>query len=193
MKKLFQDRYVLIRALRAIVWLVAFAGLYLLFKEYIHIDYLDHLEPFFERELLILTIFSASEIIIGIIPPELFIIWALRTANLWEFAFLVLLLSIISYGAGILAFLFGRYLNSSVFYRFMKRRFLRKLDRRLQQYGVFLILLAALTPVPFSAVSMLVGSVKYPFKRYAVYALARFLRFLIYAVVLWYVDPVANL
>ncbi|MBN1950431.1 MAG: VTT domain-containing protein [Bacteroidales bacterium] len=181
----FRDSYVWSRALRSILWLGVFACLYVFYRRYLKVDYLPQLEPFFDNEGLILFIFLCSEVIIGIIPPELFIIWALRNEKLLEYSALILLLSIISYGAGILGYFIGRYLNTSVYYRFVKRRFLRKLDRRLQQYGIYLIVLAALTPVPFSGVSMLVGSVKFPFRKYVVFALSRFLRFLIYALVLW--------
>jgi membrane protein YqaA with SNARE-associated domain len=55
----------------------------------------------------------------------------------------------------------------------------------LQKYGVFLILVAAITPLPWSAISMLVGSLHYPSKKYLLWALARFIRFAVYAAIIW--------
>jgi membrane protein DedA with SNARE-associated domain len=159
--------------------------IYLLGKKFINIDFFSWLEPLFANTLLILLIFLASEVIIGIIPPEIFIIWALRNDQWREFILMVGLLSIISYTAGLTGFGIGRFLNRSLFYRFVKRRFLHKLDQTLQVFGPYLIVVAALTPLPFSGVSMLIGSVHYPFRKFVLLALTRFLRFAIYAVVFW--------
>lgn len=178
-------RFVVRNILKSILWLGGLLVLYLLGKRFINIDFLQWLEPLFNNTTLILIIFLTSEIIIGIIPPEVFIIWALRNELLRDFALMVGLLAVISYLAGIVGYIIGMFLHRSLFYRFMKRRFLHKLDKRLQIFGPFLIVIAALTPLPFSGVSMLVGSVQYPFRKYAWLALTRFLRFAIYAVVFW--------
>jgi membrane protein DedA with SNARE-associated domain len=177
--------FVIRNILKGILWLGGFLLIYLLGKKFIDVDFFIWLEPLFNNTTLILLIFLSSEVVIGIIPPELFIIWALRNNQFWDFILLVGLLAVISYIAGIVGYVIGMFLNRSLFYRFMKRRFLHKLDKRLQIFGQYLIIIAALTPVPFSGVSMLVGSVQYPFRKFVFLALTRFLRFAIYAIVFW--------
>ena len=182
-------RYVIINSFKALLWLAAFVIIYIVFKKYVDIDFLKWLQPLFDNEMLILLIFLASEVIVGIIPPELFIIWALRNDQIAEFISLVSILAVVSYLAGITGYFIGRYLNTTVFYRLIKRRFLRKMDQRLQIFGPYLIIIAAMTPLPFSGVSMLVGSVRYPVNKYVLFALTRFLRFILYALVFWKIDP----
>ena len=177
--------FVLRNMVKSILWLGGILLLYLLGKKFINIDFLNWLEPLFNNSTLILIIFLTSEIIIGIIPPEVFIIWALRNDLLRDFISTVSLLALISYLAGITGYIIGMFLHRSLYYRFMKRRFLHKLDRRLQIFGPYLIVIAALTPLPFSGVSMLIGSVQYPFRKFAWLALTRFLRFVLYALVFW--------
>ncbi|MBA7542760.1 hypothetical protein ES705_35084 [subsurface metagenome] len=177
--------FVIRNSIKGLIWLGIFVGIYILSQKYLDTDYLKWLEPIFGNTVLILVIFLISEVVIGIIPPELFIIWALRHNNLSEFLILVGVLSIVSYAAGTSGYFIGHYLNRSLFFRFIKIRFLKKLDQRLQAFGMYLILIAALTPLPFSGVSMLIGSVRYPFKKFILLALTRFIRFAIYAYVFW--------
>ena len=181
--------YVIYNLTKGLLWLGGFIVIYLLFKKYIHVDFLTWLQPIFNNNTLIIFIFLVSEIVVGIIPPEIFIIWALRNDQLPEFIIWISLLAVISYSAGIIGYFIGHYLNRSLFFRWAKRRFLKKLDSRLQTFGVYLIVIAAMTPVPFSGVAMLIGSVRYPFKRYALFALTRFIRFGLYALIFWQVDP----
>lgn len=130
-------------------------------------------------------IFITSEIIVGIIPPEVFMIWALRNGDVSEYVFLILLLSVLSYLAGLTGYCFGRYLNTTLLYRFIRRKFLGKLERMLNMYGLYIIIVAAITPLPFSGVCMLVGSVKYPVKKYILYSALRFARFAVYSWFIW--------
>ncbi|MGD2034621.1 MAG: VTT domain-containing protein [Bacteroidales bacterium] len=178
-------RYITVNIVKALLWLGLFVGIFLFSQKYLGTENFIWLEPVYENTILVFIIFLLSEVIVGIIPPEIFIIWALRNGNLSEFLVIVAILSVISYLSGVSGYIIGHYLSKSLFYRFLKRRFLRKLDNRLQTFGLYLILIAALTPIPFSGVAMLIGSVRYPFKRFVVLAMARFIRFAIYAYVFW--------
>jgi membrane protein YqaA with SNARE-associated domain len=142
-------------------------------------------KPIFEKTGLILSIFSLSELIIGIIPPELFLIWSLRSGVFQTYLVYVAILTLISYFAGLAAYFFGRYLHNTRLYRYLRDRYLQKSEILLQEYGLYLILVAALTPVPFSGVAMLVGSVHYPVKNYVYWSLFRFLKFAVSAYVIW--------
>lgn len=178
-------RFFLRNLARGLIWFVVLILGYFLVRNYLDFDFSGYLEPYFENTLLILIIFTLSEIFFGIIPPELFMIWALRFGNLAEYSFFILVFSVISYLAGYLGFLVGNYLGSTILYRYFRKKYMGKYHSLLQKYGFFLILVAALTPLPYSAISMLIGSLGYSRRKYLIFALARFLRFAIYATILW--------
>jgi len=97
----------------------------------------------------------------------------------------VTFLALISYGAGVLGYWIGRFLNKALLYRYARRRFFTQYETLLRRFGGFLLFVAAVTPLPFSAVCMLLGSVKYNFKNFLLIALTRFLRFAFYSYLLW--------
>lgn len=181
-------RFIIRNLFRGVLWLLFFVSLYLLSKYVLPFDFKKWLEPLIKQEWLMYTIFLCSEVIVGIIPPELFFIWAKELNGVQQYILVVASLSVISYTAGIIGYFIGRYLNRTLFYRYFKIRFLRKLDERLRQFGLHLIIIASLTPLPFSGVAMLVGSVRYPFVSYVRYSLFRFLRFALYAWIFWSTD-----
>jgi membrane protein DedA with SNARE-associated domain len=185
-----RGRFFLTNFIRGILVLFAFVIAFILFKKYITIDFLQWLQPVYDNTVLVIIIFTLSEIIFGIIPPEIFFIWSTRWDDLERFVFITTLLAVISYLAGILGFWIGVKLNRTILYRWIKRRYLLKYQKYLNKFGFFLIIVAALTPLPFSAISMLMGSVNYPFKKFGLFALARFVRFG-YAVVFWEINMIS--
>lgn len=180
-----KTRFFLVNFARGMAWLAVLVFLYILIRKNIDINFLVWLEPIFENTPLIFTVYTLSEVMFGIIPPELFMMWALRSGSLADYSFYVFMFALISYAAGFIGFLFGTYLNTTILFRYIRRRFLGKYHSLLQKYGFFLILVAAITPLPFSGISMLVGSLHYPASRYLIWASSRFLRFLIYAFIIW--------
>jgi len=170
---------------KGLIWLAAIVALFVFTKHNVDKELILRFEPFFEKTGLILLIFSLSEVIIGIIPPEVFMIWSLRSGDLNTYIFWVSALTLISYAAGLTAYFFGRYLHNTRAYRFLRDRYLQKSEAMLQEYGLYLILVAALTPVPFSGVAMLVGSVHYPVRKYIYWSLSRFIKFAVGAWVIW--------
>jgi membrane protein YqaA with SNARE-associated domain len=112
-------------------------------------------------------------------------IWSLRSGILGVYIKWVIILTVISYVAGLIAYFFGRYLHNTKLYKYLHDKYLHKSEIKLQEYGLYLILVAALTPVPFSGVAMLVGSVHYPVKQYIYWSLSRFIKFAIGAYVIW--------
>ena len=162
------------------------AALYLLAKEYVVAD--DHdiwLERFYSRPMLIYGIYIGSEVFFGLFPPEIFMLWAYFKGDVWHYVFNIIFFAGVSYAAGYLAFLIGRYLRKVVLFRFLGRKFFSKYWPLFRKYGSFLIITAALTPLPWSLINMLVGTTEYPMKRYLNFALFRILRFGIYALVFW--------
>lgn len=176
--------------LRGFIWLAFIIAVFIIFKKYVDLNYLEWLEPIYSNSFLVYLIFVASEIIFGIIPPELFMIWGLRNGILSEYISIIALLAFFSYTAGVIGYFIGRYLNTTLFYRLLRKRFLRKSERLLNVYGLYLIIIASFTPLPFSGISMLVGSVRYPFKKYLFYSLARIVRFAVFALFIWEVNAI---
>jgi len=171
--------------IKGLVWLAVIVGLFVFTKHNVDKELILRFEPFFGQTGLILLIFSLSELIIGIIPPEVFLIWSLRSGDLHIYIMNTLLLTVISYAAGLTAYFFGRYLHNTKLYKYLHDRYLQKSELLLQEYGLYLILVASLTPVPFSGVAMLVGSIHYSVKKYIYWSLSRFLKFAVSAWVIW--------
>lgn len=177
--------FLLKNLLKGFAWLAVIIGVFILIKQNVNDDSYAWFEPIYTNAVLIYFIFLISEIVFGIIPPELFMIWAATKFELITFIFNIAFLSILSYLAGVLGFGIGVFLNKSLFFSVSKKRILGKYEKYLLEYGAFMVIVAAVTPVPFSGISMLVGSVDLPFRRYLIFSLFRFLRFIIYAFIVW--------
>jgi membrane protein DedA with SNARE-associated domain len=171
--------------MRGLMWLAIIIGIFLLFKKFADINYLSWLAPVYDNPFIMYLIFLASEVMVGIIPPEVFMIWALKYNETAGYITIIAFLAVISYLAGITGYFIGRYLNTTVFFRFFRRKILGRSEKLLNIYGIYVIIVAALTPLPFSGVAMLIGSVRYPFKKYFYYSLIRFLRFAVYSWIIW--------
>jgi len=179
-------RFFINNLIKGLLWLAAIVFLFVMFQEHGYGDrFKEYLRPLYDKPLLMYFIYTLSEIFFGIIPPEFFMIWGTNLGPVWIYAEVVILLALISYGAGVIGFLFGKYLNRTVFFRFARRKYFEKYQNLLHKYGFFLLIVASLTPIPFSAVCMLVGASSYPGRKFFLYTLFRFLRFGVYSVVIW--------
>ena len=130
----------------------------------------------------LLGLFFFSEISLGFITPEFLIIWADETPHKVQ---ALAGLSALSYAAGIIAYFIGRYWSTR---RVVREKFIERYKGTLDQlkkFGGLLIVLAALTPLPYPIVCQLCGLTNYPFKNFALLTLVRFLRFAIYGLVLY--------
>lgn len=172
--------------LKGILWMAVIALLYWLFAEFVFKEnpemWLSH---FYSNPLLIYGIYIGSEIFFGLFPPEIFMIWAFNKGDVWSYVINVSFFAMVSYGAGMLAFLAGRYLRRVVLFRYLGRKFFSKYWPLVRKFGSFLIIVAALTPLPWATISLLIGSTEYPFNRFLFVALARLLRFIVYGVVVY--------
>lgn len=143
------------------------------------------IEHFYSRPGLIYLIYIASESFIGLFPPELFMIWAFNKSDIPHYILNVGFFAVVSYALGYLNFVIGQFLYKRVIFRYFRKRFFRESWDQLRKYGLFLILVAAITPVPWAAVCLLVGSAGFPTKRFLIYALSRVLRFVVYGYVVY--------
>lgn len=172
--------------LRGIIYLGILIVLFLFFKHNQLFDFKGLLAPILDRDLLVLGIYAASELFFGIIPPEFFMIWAaVHHPMPGIYASIIVLLAILSYIAAYIAFLVGKGLHGGRIHRFVNRRLIPKYDHYIQRFGAFIVIVAAVSPFPYAAISMLVGAADYSKKRYLLFSATRFIRFAIYSVILW--------
>ncbi len=132
--------------------------------------------------IAILSVFFASESFLGLIPPEIFIAWADKTNSP---LFYLSLLAVLSYLGGVISYFIGRGIAvmPSV-YAYLEIK-MQKHVKMIRKWGGFLIIVGALLPIPFSLTSIAAGLIKYEFKNYLLFGLLRFLRFYLYAAVIF--------
>ena len=179
-----RNRFFLSNLLKGLGYLTLILVVYIIFKRQIG-DLTERLDFIYQNTFLVYSIFFFSEVVFGIIPPEFFMIWALKEASVFFYVRNIFLFAFISYSAGITGYLIGSRLGNTLIYRYIRRRMLRKFESRFRDYGGFLILIAALTPIPFSGICMLAGTAKYDLRSMLWFSAARFARFLVYSFIIW--------
>ena len=132
--------------------------------------------------VMLMSIFFISESFLGLIPPELFLIWSTESSHPFLYVFL---LALLSYMGGIVSFFIGRYLYLIPFIKSFIENQISKHIVNLRKWGGFFIVLGAVSPLPHSLISMTSVLLKYSFRNYLLWSLFRFLRFFIYAVVIF--------
>ncbi len=158
--------------------IIAIIGL-LLFNKYVYNinGGLQTMTETFSRTSLLITFFI-SEIILGLIPPEVFIAWSKKTSSP---ILTVSILATLSYLGGILAYYLGKTsLNISTVKEYLEVKMAKHL-RNTKKWGGFLILVGALFPLPFAISCLTAGMIRYPVKNVILFGLFRFVRFAIYA------------
>lgn len=131
---------------------------------------------------VIFSFFLISETILGLVPPEVFIAWASKSVTPWLF---LLLLATMSYIGGIISYIIG---NRMFLIPSVKNHLENKIARHitnLRKWGGFFVFVGAMLPIPHSVVSLASGLIKYNFKHYLLWALFRYVRFAIYAAVIF--------
>jgi len=179
-------KFLIKNGLKGLVWLAILLAAYFLFKELVLSKASDEwIQQFYARPEIIYFIYAASEFFFGIIPPEFFMIWAFNKAGTAHYILNIGFFAAVSYAMGYITFLIGQFFYKKATFRFIRRKFLNQQWPLIHKYGLFLIIVAALTPLPWSAVSLLVGSAGYPSKRYLKYALFRLVRFAVYGYIIF--------
>lgn len=130
----------------------------------------------------IFSFFLISETVLGLVPPEVFIAWASKSVTPWLF---LLLLATMSYIGGIISYFIG---NRMFLIPSVKNHLENKIARHitnLRKWGGFFVFVGAMLPIPHSVVSLASGLIKYNFIHYLLWALFRYVRFAIYAAVIF--------
>lgn len=185
-RKGFLTKYLL----RGLVWLSIFIILFIVLKDNEYIQNIEWLTNLTSQEWLIYLIFGLSEVIFGIIPPEFFMIWSINNGISDSYVTNVLFLAVMSYGAGISGYYIGKWFSKTGFFAKFLGRLLDRYQAPFRRYSGFIIFVGAVTPLPFSAVCMLVGTVNYPLNRFFLITLTRFLRFIVYGYLVWTVNGI---
>jgi membrane protein YqaA with SNARE-associated domain len=131
---------------------------------------------------IIFSFFLVSETFLGLIPPEVFIGWASKSTTPWFFLFI---LATMSYAGGIISYFIG---NRIFLIPSVKNHIENKIARHisnLRKWGGFFVFVDAMLPIPHSVVSLASGLIKYNFRHYLLWALFRYARFALYAMVIF--------
>jgi membrane protein DedA with SNARE-associated domain len=183
-----QDRYRFLvkNTARGFIYFLVIIGLFLFFKHYTNINFRSILGPVMDNEYLMYLIWTGSELLFDLIPPEVFMIWATqRFPDVWDYVGAIAILAVISYGAAYVAFYAGKHLHGGRLHRYVNRKLIPKYDHYIQRFGAFFVIVAAVSPFPYSAISLLVGAADYSTKKYLIFGSTRFIRFAVYSWILW--------
>jgi len=130
---------------------------------------------------IVILCFLLSESILGLIPPEIFILWSSKSANPYLFLFG---LATASYIGGSVSYFIGTRIS-------LMPNVSKHIEKRIKQHiinlrawGGAFIILGALSPIPHSLVSIGAGLIDYKFKYYLLWSLFRYLRFVIYYLII---------
>lgn len=170
--------------LKGLIWFAVILTAYILASEEISV-YEKEINAVGDRLPLLLAIFTVSEVVFGIIPPELFMLIWQSKGVLSEYVINLTYLTLISYAAGILGYYIGHFFSKTKIYQRVYERWLKQYDRQLRTYGLYLVLVGAITPVPFSATCMLAGSVNTPINKFLLICISRIIRFAAYGWAVW--------
>lgn len=139
-------------------------------------DLLIHLTERY-NDITIFSVFFASESFLGLIPPDIFIAWTKNTSH--PILYLTTL-SILSYLGGVIAYIMGKALLLVPSIReYMELKMVKHI-KNMRKWGGLLIGVGAVLPLPFALAAMAAGMIKFSFKHFLLFALLRFVRFIIY-------------
>lgn len=179
--------FILKNSIQAVVTLLLVALGYTLFVELIYEQNPDFwIEKFYGNPLLIYSIYIFSEVFFGLFPPELFMLWAVNKGSVSGYFLNLAFFAIVSYGAAHLAFYIGKLLSKKYSERMERFSFIKKQIPTVKKYGALLIIIAALTPVPWTTVSLIMGTINFNYQKFTLYGLSRIARFIVYGYVVFH-------
>jgi len=126
---------------------------------------------------IIILFFLISESILGLIPPEIFILWSSKSGSPFLFLFA---LATVSYIGGAVSYFIGMRISLMPAVSKHVERKIKQHIINLRKWGGLFIVLGAISPISHSLVSIGAGLIDYKFKYYLLWSLFRYLRFVIY-------------
>jgi membrane protein YqaA with SNARE-associated domain len=186
MKEETKESFLLKNLFRGLLWFAVIITVFILMEGYIQDNFKEHIETVAANTFLLYGTYTLSEIIFGILPPELFMmIWILDNVTISQYILNLTWLTLISYAAGVLGYFIGYYFTKTPLFKKIYEKYLKPYEGYLKKYGGFLVVVGAVTPVPYSATCMLAGSVHYPFKTFLLLCITRIIRFSFYGWMVW--------
>ena len=158
-----------------VVLLVFLIGKYL-------VDFNGFFNAFIDQlsDRFVIILFFASESFTGMIPVDLFVIWAQKFENPLPY---LALLGILSYAGGVISYGIGLWISSRPKIKVFTEKRLKNYIGFVRKWGGAFIVIAALFPfTPFSLVVIAITMLKYPFRLFLLFALTRLVRFVIQGV-----------
>jgi membrane protein YqaA with SNARE-associated domain len=125
----------------------------------------------------VLLLFFVSESFTGMIPVDLFVIWAQKfeSPRPW-----LALFGVLSYAGGVISYGIGKWIATRPRIKAFSEKRLEKYMDFVHKWGGSFIVIAALLPfTPFSLVVIAVTLFRYPFRLFLLFALARLVRFVL--------------
>ncbi|MCH8534261.1 MAG: short-chain dehydrogenase [Flavobacteriaceae bacterium] len=130
----------------------------------------------------VFSVFFASESILGLIPPEIFIAWSGKSDYPWVF---LSVLAFLSYLGGVISYFVGRGVASiPTVFVFLEIKMAKHI-KNMRKWGGLLIIAGAMLPLPFAISSIAAGIIKFPFGSFLLFGLLRLLRFAIYGLIIF--------
>ena len=181
-----RPRFLFKNLLRGLLWFAIIITAFILLEDYIQQNFRHSLEAMYDKPLVLFSIFFSSEVVFGIVPPEFFMmVWILNKVSVSDYIVSLIILTLISYTAGIIGYFIGKFFSQTAFYKRIHAKHLYQYDIYLKRYGGFLVFVGAVTPVPYSATCMLAGSIHYPFNTFLLIGISRIVRFAVYGWMVW--------
>jgi len=135
----------------------------------------------------VFVLFTISESVLGLLPPDFFIVWSKELSNQIQLNewLLVGFLALLSYTGGMISYVMGmKIIHVPKIHDWALEKY-GNLFKNLKKWGGFFVVVSALLPVPFSIVMLICGITGYPIKWAAYLGLFRFVRFFGYAIFLF--------
>ena len=129
----------------------------------------------------VILLFFASESFTGMIPVDLFVIWAQKFESPLPW---LALLGVLSYAGGVISYGIGKWIATRPkINAFSERKLVNYMDFVRKWGGAFIVIAALLPFTPFSLVVIAVTLFKYPFRLFLLFALARLVRFVLQGII----------
>ncbi|TRX53678.1 hypothetical protein FNH22_20195 [Fulvivirga sp. M361] len=178
----YRIKFLLKNLFRGLLILALIVILYILLQLYTPFDgFIDYVGKW---PFAVYLVFIISEVVLGIIPPELFMIWSIKHGIFNTYFLNILLLSGISFFAGVTGYFIGRHAVKIKWMQQFLEKYVLRYKNLLKRFGGILIVIGAVTPIPFSAICMVVGATNYKFSKFLLIACSRFIRFAAYSAVI---------
>ncbi len=105
--------------------------------------------------------------------------WAVHVGDVGSYILNIVFFAAVSVGAGHLAYWGGQYLYKVLGKRLKRKKFIEKYLPVIKKFGGIIIVISALTPLPWATISLIMGVINYKYRKYTLLALTRIVRFVV--------------